>query len=147
MAKYVGFKTGKIHEEYTYSDYYCGGCGYPVTDHDSYCPECGGAFRKCDSDEYNPCKLLAWIWKHPWINVSFHQILDKNSILVIVSKKGFTISRSIDMQTMQFFLDEEGLINILDDMYNEINEPKPRKTECIVTSGDLKFNWTIYNNS
>lgn len=53
MAKYVGFKTSKLHEEHIYSEYYCGGCGYPVTDHDSYCPECGGAFRKCDSDEYN----------------------------------------------------------------------------------------------
>ena len=50
MARYVGFKMGKVHESHTVSDYYCGRCGYPVTDHDSYCPECGGAFRECDAD-------------------------------------------------------------------------------------------------
>lgn len=51
MAKYVGFKIGKVHESRVISEYYCGGCGYPVTDHDSFCPECGGAFRKCDADD------------------------------------------------------------------------------------------------
>ena len=50
MARYVGFKMGKVHENHTVSDYYCGRCGYPVTDHDSYCPECGGAFRESDAD-------------------------------------------------------------------------------------------------
>lgn len=50
MAKYVGFKVGKVHDSHVISEYYCGGCGYPVTDHDSFCPECGGAFRKCDAD-------------------------------------------------------------------------------------------------
>ena len=50
MARYVGYKIGKVHESHTVSDYYCGRCGYPVTDHDSYCPECGGAFRECDAD-------------------------------------------------------------------------------------------------
>lgn len=49
MAKYVGFKIGKVHESYVISEYYCGGCGWPVTDHDSFCPECGGAFRECDA--------------------------------------------------------------------------------------------------
>ena len=50
MAKYVGFKIGKVHESHVISEYYCGGCGWPVTDHDSFCPECGGAFRECDAD-------------------------------------------------------------------------------------------------
>jgi len=49
MAKYVGFKIGKVHESHVISEYYCGGCGWPVTDHDSFCPECGGAFRECDA--------------------------------------------------------------------------------------------------
>ena len=98
--------------------------------------------KMAKSDKTTDCKLLAWIWKHPWINVSFHQILDKQSILVIVAKRGFTASKYI---SMRLFLNEDDLISILDDMYNEINEPKPRKTECIVTSGDLKFNWTLYD--
>lgn len=50
MSKYVGFKTGKLHESHVISEYYCGGCGYPLTDHDSFCPECGGALRECDAD-------------------------------------------------------------------------------------------------
>lgn len=52
MAKYVGFKRHKFHESHVVSDYYCGGCGYPVTDHDSFCPECGGAFHEGDADNY-----------------------------------------------------------------------------------------------
>jgi len=48
MAKYVGFKIGKVHESHVISEYYCGSCGFPVTDHDSFCPECGGAFHECD---------------------------------------------------------------------------------------------------
>ena len=52
MSVYVGFKIGKAKERKAYiSEYYCGGCGWPVSDHDSYCPECGGAFRKKDSTE------------------------------------------------------------------------------------------------
>ena len=50
MSKYVGFRLGKEHESHVNSEYYCGGCGWPVTDHDSFCPECGGAFRECDAD-------------------------------------------------------------------------------------------------
>ena len=49
MSKYVGFRLGKVHESHVISEYYCGRCGYPVTDHDSFCPECGGAFRECDA--------------------------------------------------------------------------------------------------
>ena len=49
MSKYVGFRRGKVHESHVISEYYCGGCGWPVTDHDSFCPECGGAFRECDA--------------------------------------------------------------------------------------------------
>lgn len=49
MSKYVGFRLGKVHEKRVISNYYCGGCGWPVTDHDSFCPECGGAFRECDA--------------------------------------------------------------------------------------------------
>lgn len=51
MSRYVGFKIGKVHEEHVFSEYYCGGCGFPVTDHDSFCPECGGAFRESDADD------------------------------------------------------------------------------------------------
>ena len=52
MSVYVGFKIGKATEHKSYfSEYYCNGCGYPVSDHDSYCPECGGAFRKEDATE------------------------------------------------------------------------------------------------
>ena len=52
MSVYVGFKIGKARERKAYiSEYYCGGCGLPVSDHDSYCPECGGAFRKEDATE------------------------------------------------------------------------------------------------
>ena len=59
MAKYVGFRQGKVHESHVISEYYCGGCGWPVTDHDSFCPECGGAFRKCDADDENIRRLEA----------------------------------------------------------------------------------------
>lgn len=45
MSGYVGLKTGDVHERIELSEYYCARCGYPVTDHDSYCRECGGAFR------------------------------------------------------------------------------------------------------
>lgn len=52
MSVYVGFKIGKARERKSYiSEYYCGACGYPVSDHDRYCPECGGAFRKEDATE------------------------------------------------------------------------------------------------
>lgn len=44
-------KTGDVHERTELSEYYCARCGYPVTDHDSYCRECGGAFRKGLADE------------------------------------------------------------------------------------------------
>jgi hypothetical protein len=59
MAKYVGFRQGKVHESHVISEYYCGGCGWPVTDHDSFCPECGGAFRKCDADDESIRRLEA----------------------------------------------------------------------------------------
>jgi len=49
MAKYVGFRQGKMHESHVISEYYCGRCGWPVTDHDNFCPECGGAFREYDA--------------------------------------------------------------------------------------------------
>ena len=52
MSVYVGFKIGKAKERKAYvSEYYCGRCGWPVSDHDSYCPECGGAFRKENATE------------------------------------------------------------------------------------------------
>ncbi len=59
MSKYVGFRQGKVHERRVISEYYCGGCGWPVTDHDSFCPECGGAFRKCDADDESIRRLEA----------------------------------------------------------------------------------------
>ena len=43
---YVGLVRGKQWERTEISDYYCGRCGWRVTDHDSYCPECGGALHK-----------------------------------------------------------------------------------------------------
>ena len=43
---YVGLVRGKQWERKESSDYYCGRCGWKVTDHDSYCPECGGAFHR-----------------------------------------------------------------------------------------------------
>lgn len=46
---YVGLVRGKQWERTEISDYYCGRCGWKVTDHDSYCPECGGAFHKASN--------------------------------------------------------------------------------------------------
>lgn len=46
MSEYVGLKKGKVHDKREMSEYYCGGCGYPVTDHDSYCRECGGGLHE-----------------------------------------------------------------------------------------------------
>lgn len=65
MSKFVGLRMGAVHEEHTISEYYCGGCMWPVTDHDSYCPECGGAFQKSLADdalEAENTKLLELIW-------------------------------------------------------------------------------------
>lgn len=67
MSKYVGFKIGEVHEDHIISEYYCGGCGWPVTDHDSFCPECGGAFRKFriaeshdpDKEEEETCRNVS----------------------------------------------------------------------------------------
>lgn len=74
MAKYVGFKIGKVHESHLISEYYCGGCGWPVTDHDSFCPECGGAFRECDASnlESENAKLreqIHWLKKGDILHV------------------------------------------------------------------------------
>ena len=61
MSVYVGFKIGKARERKAYiSEYYCGACGWPVSDHDSYCPECGGAFRKEDATE-RTCKMIPFV--------------------------------------------------------------------------------------
>ncbi len=46
VGRYVGLCQGKYWERTENSDYYCGGCGWKVTDHDSFCPECGGALHK-----------------------------------------------------------------------------------------------------
>ena len=46
---YVGLVRGKQWERTEISDYYCGRCGWKVTDHDSYCPECGGALHKASN--------------------------------------------------------------------------------------------------
>ena len=53
MSEYVGIKAGALHEHTELSEYYCARCGYPVTDHDSYCRECGGAFQRSFATE--PC--------------------------------------------------------------------------------------------
>ena len=61
MSVYVGFKIGKARERKAYiSEYYCGGCGWPVSDHDRYCSECGGAFRKEDATELT-CKMIPFV--------------------------------------------------------------------------------------
>jgi hypothetical protein len=43
---YVGLVRGKQWRLTKISDYYCGRCGWKVTDHDSYCPECGCALHR-----------------------------------------------------------------------------------------------------
>ena len=43
---FVGLVRGKHWERHEISDYYCGRCGWKVTDHYSYCPECGGALHE-----------------------------------------------------------------------------------------------------
>lgn len=48
-SPYVGLVRGKQWERTEISDYYCGRCGWKVTDHDSYCPECGGALHKASN--------------------------------------------------------------------------------------------------
>ena len=53
MSEYVGLVKGKVHDKYETSEYYCGGCKYPVTDHDSYCRECGGALHEGMGTEIN----------------------------------------------------------------------------------------------
>lgn len=53
MSEYAGIKAGALHEHTELSEYYCARCGYPVTDHDSYCRECGGAFQRSFATE--PC--------------------------------------------------------------------------------------------
>ncbi len=61
MSYYVGFTQGKVHESHVISEYYCGRCGWPVTDHDSFCPECGGALRECDATpDVVYCKYCRW---------------------------------------------------------------------------------------
>lgn len=68
MAEYVGIKVGKLHETTEMSEYYCARCGYPVTDHDSFCRECGGAFQRGPASE--PCdrdallELADEIWRN-----------------------------------------------------------------------------------
>ena len=53
VGRYVGLRQGECWERTENSNYYCGGCGWMVTDHDSYCPECGGALHSsnCTSSE------------------------------------------------------------------------------------------------
>ncbi len=46
VSEYVGLVKGKVHDKRIISEYYCSGCGYPVTDHDSYCSECGGKLHE-----------------------------------------------------------------------------------------------------
>ena len=46
VGRYVGLRQGEYWERTENSNYYCGGCGWKVTDHDSFCPECGGALHK-----------------------------------------------------------------------------------------------------
>ena len=45
VGRYVGLRRGEYWERRENSEYYCGGCGWKVTDHDSYCPECGGSLH------------------------------------------------------------------------------------------------------
>lgn len=43
---YVGVVKGDWWLCYAVSNCYCGRCGCKVTEHYSYCPECGGALRQ-----------------------------------------------------------------------------------------------------
>lgn len=51
MSVYVGMKKGDLVHRSFDAEYHCGGCGWPVSDHDSYCPECGGAFQESFATE------------------------------------------------------------------------------------------------
>ena len=74
MAKYVGFKVGKLHETHQVSEYYCGGCGYPLTDHDSFCPECGGALRQCDVDQHTE-PITVNVLLNSWVTEPFDPLV------------------------------------------------------------------------
>ena len=73
MSEYVGIKAGALHEHTELSEYYCARCGYPVTDHDSYCRECGGAFQRSFATE--PCDRDALL--------ELADELDENAELII----------------------------------------------------------------
>lgn len=57
VGKYVGLRQGNYWERSENSNYYCGGCGWKVTDHDSYCPECGGALHLTNCMKSENAKL------------------------------------------------------------------------------------------
>lgn len=62
-VEYVGLKIGDlVHENKEVSEYYCGRCGYPVSDHDSFCRECGGAFQESFAKE----KTCKWVWREEY---------------------------------------------------------------------------------
>ena len=56
-GRYVGLCQGEYWERTENGDYYCGGCGWKVTDHDSYCPECGGALHEYALGE-GTCRMV-----------------------------------------------------------------------------------------
>jgi hypothetical protein len=86
VGRYVGLRQGKCWERTENSNYYCGGCGWKVTDHDSYCPECGGALHKAaldssnctnserTSDEYDVCERHHYI---PTVEYMLWELLEK----------------------------------------------------------------------
>lgn len=61
---YVGLVRGKQWKRTEISDYYCGRCGWKVTDHDSYCPECGGALHGCSSKVRDGVTNIEWYAKN-----------------------------------------------------------------------------------
>lgn len=89
MSEYVGLVQGKVHDRREMSEYYCGGCGWPVTDHDSYCRECGGELHKgADNSRWHElfgtperaARTLLYVLNckdsRPWVSCDSCPILD-----------------------------------------------------------------------
>ena len=104
MSTYVGFKIGKAEKRKAYiSEYYCGRCGYPVSDHDSYCPECGGAFRKENAIERMYQKVrVSIIGCDDWIEFDIACTTDNIKFLQELSKKSKSTSTYGCMPTIEF---------------------------------------------
>ncbi len=64
MYEVVGMKQGKVTKRAIISEYYCGRCGYPVSDYDNYCSECGGILNGDANAKIDPnSKHSEWLEK------------------------------------------------------------------------------------